>query len=72
MKDLPALLRTPKARSGMLIVLLIGLAHFCAYSYLAPSLKMLLVLMGQPLVHYYCSMELLVFSEMLLPDIVAI
>lgn len=28
MKDLPALLRTPKARSGMLIVLLIGLAHF--------------------------------------------
>ena len=36
MKDFSALLRTPKARSGMLIVLLIGLAHFCAYSYLAP------------------------------------
>lgn len=38
-RDLPALLRTPKARSGMLIVLLIGLAHFCAYSYLAPFFK---------------------------------
>lgn len=37
--DLPALLRVPKARSGMLIVLLIGLAHFCAYSYLAPFFK---------------------------------
>ena len=36
LRDLPALLRIPKARSGMLIVLLIGLAHFCAYSYLAP------------------------------------
>lgn len=39
LRDLPALLRTPKARSGMLIVLLIGLAHFCAYSYLAPFFK---------------------------------
>ncbi|CAG67165.1 putative transporter (MFS superfamily) [Acinetobacter baylyi ADP1] len=37
--DLPALLRVPKARSGMLIILLIGLAHFCAYSYLAPFFK---------------------------------
>ena len=37
--DLSALLRVPKARSGMLIVLLIGLAHFCAYSYLAPFFK---------------------------------
>ncbi|MFG0748627.1 MFS transporter [Acinetobacter ursingii] len=39
LRDLPALLRIPKARSGMLIVLLIGLAHFCAYSYLAPFFK---------------------------------
>ncbi|MFW1806344.1 MFS transporter, partial [Acinetobacter baumannii] len=38
-RDLPALLRTPNARSGMLIVLLIGIAHFCAYSYLAPFFK---------------------------------
>ncbi len=39
LRDLPALLRIPKARSGMLIVLLIGLAHFCAYRYLAPFFK---------------------------------
>ncbi|MBK0065189.1 MULTISPECIES: MFS transporter [unclassified Acinetobacter] len=39
LRDLPALLRIPKARSGMLIILLIGLAHFCAYSYLAPFFK---------------------------------
>ncbi|MFT4021196.1 MAG: MFS transporter [Acinetobacter sp.] len=39
LRDLPALLRVPKARLGMLIVLLIGLAHFCAYSYLAPFFK---------------------------------
>lgn len=39
LRDLAALLRIPKARSGMLIVLLIGLAHFCAYSYLAPFFK---------------------------------
>ena len=37
--DLPILLRIPKARSGMFIILLIGLAHFCAYSYLAPFFK---------------------------------
>ena len=39
LRDLPALLRVPKARSGMFIILLIGLAHFCAYSYLAPFFK---------------------------------
>lgn len=39
LQDLPALLRVPKARNGMLIVLLMGLAHFCAYSYLAPFFK---------------------------------
>ncbi|WP_111894946.1 MFS transporter [Acinetobacter sp. MB5] len=37
--DLPALLRVSKARRGIVIVLLIGLAHFCAYSYLAPFFK---------------------------------
>ncbi|WP_343597182.1 MFS transporter [Acinetobacter sp.] len=39
LRDLPALLRVKKARLGMLIVLLIALAHFCAYSYLAPFFK---------------------------------
>ncbi|MEB3766855.1 MFS transporter [Acinetobacter sp. MD2] len=39
LKDLPALLRVKKARIGIIIVLLIGLAHFCAYSYLAPFFK---------------------------------
>lgn len=56
-RDLPALLRTPKARSGMLIVLLIGLAHFCAYSYLAPFFKNVAGLMAQLLAHYYCFTE---------------
>ncbi|MHA3092147.1 MFS transporter [Acinetobacter brisouii] len=37
--DLPALLRVSKARRGIVIILLIGLAHFCAYSYLAPFFK---------------------------------
>ena len=46
LRDLPALLRIPKARSGMLIVLLIGLAHFCAYSYLAPFFKHIAVFDG--------------------------
>lgn len=36
-RDLPALLRTPKARSGILIVLLIGPSLFS--SYLAPFFK---------------------------------
>ncbi len=38
-RDLPALLREPKARKGLVIILLIGLAHFSSYSYLAPFFK---------------------------------
>jgi predicted MFS family arabinose efflux permease len=64
LRDLPALLRIPKARSGMLIVLLIGLAHFCAYSYLALSLKISQDLMAQPSAHYYYYMALQVFLGM--------
>lgn len=37
--DLPALLRHPIARKGLLIILLIGFGHFAAYSYLAPFFK---------------------------------
>ncbi len=55
----------------MLIVLLIGLAHFCAYSYLAPFLRILQGSMAPLLVHYYCFTELLVSLEMHLQDIVA-
>ncbi len=38
-KDLPALLRINKARQGLIIILLIGLAHFSSYSYLTPFFK---------------------------------
>lgn len=38
-RDLPALLRETKARKGLIIILLIGLAHFAAFSYLAPFFK---------------------------------
>lgn len=37
--DLPALFIDPKARKGLVIILLIGLAHFSTYSYLAPFFK---------------------------------
>ncbi|MFB4392067.1 MULTISPECIES: MFS transporter [unclassified Pseudomonas] len=37
--DLPALLIHPLARVGMIAVLLIGLAHFAAYTYVAPFFK---------------------------------
>jgi predicted MFS family arabinose efflux permease len=37
--DLPALLFIPKARVGMIAVLLIGLAHFAAFTYIAPFFK---------------------------------
>lgn len=39
LKDLPALLRINKARQGLFIILLIGLAHFSTYSYLTPFFK---------------------------------
>ncbi|WP_445114621.1 MFS transporter [Acinetobacter sp. WZC-1] len=39
LRDLPALLRDPKARKGLIIILLIGLAHFSSFSYLAPFFK---------------------------------
>lgn len=38
-RDLPALLRESKARKGLIIILLIGLAHFSSFSYLAPFFK---------------------------------
>ncbi|RZG45392.1 MULTISPECIES: MFS transporter [Acinetobacter] len=38
-RDLPALLRINKARQGLIIILLIGLAHFSSYSYLTPFFK---------------------------------
>ena len=38
-RDLPALLRINKARQGLIIILLIGLAHFSTYSYLTPFFK---------------------------------
>lgn len=38
-RDLPALFRIPKARIGLYAVLLIGLAHFAAYTYVAPFFK---------------------------------
>lgn len=38
-KDLPALLNVREARQGLIIILLIGLAHFSSYSYLAPFFK---------------------------------
>lgn len=38
-KDLPALLRIDKARQGLIIILLLGLAHFSTYSYLTPFFK---------------------------------
>lgn len=39
LSDLPALFVDPKARKGLVIILLIGLAHFSTYSYLAPFFK---------------------------------
>lgn len=38
-RDLPALFINPKARKGLVIILLMGLAHFSTYSYLAPFFK---------------------------------
>lgn len=38
-KDLPALIQNHKARKGLVIILLIGFAHFSSYSYLAPFFK---------------------------------
>lgn len=38
-RDLPALLVNPRARVGLISVLLIGLAHFAAYTYVAPFFK---------------------------------
>lgn len=38
-RDLPALFRNHKARKGLVVILLIGLAHFSTYSYLAPFFK---------------------------------
>ncbi len=37
--DLPALFLNPLARVGLIAVLLIGLAHFAAYTYVAPFFK---------------------------------
>lgn len=37
--DLPALFTNPQARVGLIAVLLIGLAHFAAYTYVAPFFK---------------------------------
>ena len=37
--DLPALIQHDKARKGLIIILLIGFAHFSSYSYLAPFFK---------------------------------
>jgi predicted MFS family arabinose efflux permease len=37
--DLPALFINPRARVGLIAVLLIGLAHFAAYTYVAPFFK---------------------------------
>lgn len=39
LNDLPALFINPKARVGLIAVLLIGLAHFAAYTYVAPFFK---------------------------------
>lgn len=39
LRDLPALLYETKARKGLIIILLLGLAHFSSYSYLAPFFK---------------------------------
>ena len=38
-RDLPALFINPRARVGLIAVLLIGLAHFAAYTYVAPFFK---------------------------------
>ncbi|MFP3514804.1 MFS transporter [Pseudomonas sp. SIMBA_077] len=38
-KDLPALISNPLSRIGLIAVLLIGLAHFAAYTYVAPFFK---------------------------------
>lgn len=38
-RDLPALFANTQARKGLVIILLIGLAHFSTYSYLAPFFK---------------------------------
>lgn len=38
-RDLPALFQNAKARKGLVIILLIGFAHFATYSYLAPFFK---------------------------------
>ena len=38
-KELPILFKVPKARLGIAITLLIGIAHFSSFSYLAPFFK---------------------------------
>lgn len=38
-RDLPALFINPNARVGLIAVMLIGLAHFAAYTYVAPFFK---------------------------------
>lgn len=38
-RDLPALFLDAKARKGLVVIMLIGLAHFSTYSYLAPFFK---------------------------------
>ncbi|AXY55425.1 MFS transporter [Acinetobacter chinensis] len=38
-RDLPALLKNKKARKGLIIIILVGLAHFSSFSYLAPFFK---------------------------------
>lgn len=38
-RELPALFQNEKARKGLVIILLIGFAHFATYSYLAPFFK---------------------------------
>lgn len=57
--DLPALFINPQSRVGLIAVLLIGLAHFAAYTYVAPSSSTVPVSTGRPLAHCCCSMVLL-------------
>ncbi len=72
LQDLPTLLRVPKARNGMLIVLLMGLAHFCAYSYLAPFLNILQDSTAPPSVVCFCYTVLQEYLVMPLQAIVVI
>lgn len=38
-RDLPALFTDPKARQGLLVIMLIGFAHFSTFSYLSPFFR---------------------------------